>query len=427
MAVQTTLPTTNLTFNDIRDTLNSGGGSVTNEVATAFKTTSGINKWAKYKPEDYAKDFDLTDANRKANYYSFNIPYNTSANGADTSFRRTYLGWWAYKVSVAGSGGSLDWYYRLPQGGSSSPMRLGDFRGYVKDAKCPVTTGVQNLTSVSQINRFDWQTLTFFRAPQGASSSNLPLGDIIPTASNTYFTAEIYKNLATNAFQSSTPTTHLVHSSNIAASEVQYLSYDIPSDATTLDIVLGFKQISGGSIIEGGGFVAPIISGYPFIKRYTIYNEFNRTVTSAGFKTGDKLSGSFITSTTSYTTTSSPNILIAFKVKQANKAIRIVNNWSVAAPSNYSKMMVRFYPTNSGTASVQASVGTAVNATGSTISGYYHDIPSGSGETTVYFLFSNVFKSTGTLTSGRLEFSIDGTSYSTNATASVSLNINKTS
>ena len=36
MAVYNILPTTNLKWDDIRDTLNAGGGSVTNVVSTAF-------------------------------------------------------------------------------------------------------------------------------------------------------------------------------------------------------------------------------------------------------------------------------------------------------------------------------------------------------------------------------------------------------
>lgn len=44
------LPTTDLKYEDIRDTLNANGGSVNNDVSTAFKTSSGINVWSKHKP-----------------------------------------------------------------------------------------------------------------------------------------------------------------------------------------------------------------------------------------------------------------------------------------------------------------------------------------------------------------------------------------
>ena len=68
MAVQTILPTTNLTFTDIRDTLNNFGGSVTNVVATAFTSTAKINRWSRNKPESYKADF-IPNKLCEAEYY----------------------------------------------------------------------------------------------------------------------------------------------------------------------------------------------------------------------------------------------------------------------------------------------------------------------------------------------------------------------
>lgn len=57
MAVYDVIPTSNVKFDDIRDTLNSKGGSVSNDTRTAFKTTSGIAKWSKKKPVRLQIDF----------------------------------------------------------------------------------------------------------------------------------------------------------------------------------------------------------------------------------------------------------------------------------------------------------------------------------------------------------------------------------
>ena len=103
-------------FNDIRDTLNASGGSVSNETWTAFKTTSGINMWAKYKPVGYTADF--TD--NKPDWYKgndkmcgLNIP---NVNGNPEPIKNAV------------------WSYNPPKGGQAEPLRLSDFIGY--NRKC---------------------------------------------------------------------------------------------------------------------------------------------------------------------------------------------------------------------------------------------------------------------------------------------------
>lgn len=117
MAAKTILPTTNLTFDDIRDTLNNFGGSVTNVVATAFSSTAKINRWSRNKPESYKADFIAGGGSPKAlNNFGLTIPV-TSGTGLFDS-----------KV----------WVYTLPSGGVNSPYRLGDFCGYFVYAGAPV-------------------------------------------------------------------------------------------------------------------------------------------------------------------------------------------------------------------------------------------------------------------------------------------------
>lgn len=73
MAVKTLLPSTNLTWDDIRDTLNANEGSVSNEFASAFRETAKVNKWSKYKPINLDYVVDVPEyAYKNANYgFSF--------------------------------------------------------------------------------------------------------------------------------------------------------------------------------------------------------------------------------------------------------------------------------------------------------------------------------------------------------------------
>lgn len=111
MAVQTILPTTNLKWDDIRDTLNANGGSVTNDVASAFSTNANINMWAKNKPDNVAKDFDITDTDRANANHNFIVVYKDG-----------------YKPN------EVYWRFATP----TAPFRLGDFRGYNPKALPPI-------------------------------------------------------------------------------------------------------------------------------------------------------------------------------------------------------------------------------------------------------------------------------------------------
>lgn len=53
MSVLDKMPTTDIKYDDIRDTLNANGGSVTNEFRTAFIASANYRKWARWKPAVY--------------------------------------------------------------------------------------------------------------------------------------------------------------------------------------------------------------------------------------------------------------------------------------------------------------------------------------------------------------------------------------
>lgn len=118
------IPNTNVNLaTNVRDVLNSEGGSVSNALTTFFSASAKINKWAKYKPESYKKDFNLTDSDRKLNDWGFDS--NSIGFGSTVSA--------LFSKAVSGT----TWVYVLPKGGVNSPYRLGDFRLYNTDAQPP--------------------------------------------------------------------------------------------------------------------------------------------------------------------------------------------------------------------------------------------------------------------------------------------------
>ena len=120
MAVHNIIPNTNVSFNDIRDTLNANGGSVTNDFITAFQERAKINKWSKHKPvqftDDFCQDFDPAKLNYKPGWWK----------GTDGNC--------GFTIPISGSVENIknkDWSYSMP----TSRYRLGDFCNYYPKAE----------------------------------------------------------------------------------------------------------------------------------------------------------------------------------------------------------------------------------------------------------------------------------------------------
>lgn len=159
--VQNIIPETNVDVGDIRDTLAYHGGVFTSyedgysNVIQYFGQSAKINKWARFKPESYKKNFDLTDEERFANHYGLSMTGYASLFGSASNIivkdgnidisndKNGFL----YKL-CKGTLGQFD--YILPKGGENSPYRLGDFRGYNPTAVNPlpqVTSGTYKYSS----------------------------------------------------------------------------------------------------------------------------------------------------------------------------------------------------------------------------------------------------------------------------------------
>lgn len=156
MAVYDILPSQNLKWDDVRDTLNASGGVVSNVAETAFKANANINPFAKYKPSNIGP-VNFTRDNTGA--FTVDIALRPSLSIKDY--------WWIGKngqcnlnipelASIEDNDPDEEsWSYIPVEGGEQSPYRLGDFAGYNRYAtgdlvriQCPTTVVIGREFSV---------------------------------------------------------------------------------------------------------------------------------------------------------------------------------------------------------------------------------------------------------------------------------------
>lgn len=129
MAIKDILPTTNLTWDDIRDSLNASGGSVNNNVSSAFQKSAKINMWSKYKPVHLSALFAQSISSAMPNY---DADWWKGEYGNCSIIPYRILSY--SDVVNHQDGNNNGWEYELPHGGEGSPYRLGDFSGYNRNA-----------------------------------------------------------------------------------------------------------------------------------------------------------------------------------------------------------------------------------------------------------------------------------------------------
>ena len=139
MASLSQIPTSNVRTEDIRDTLNANGGSVSNDATTFFTTAAKINPWSKHKPvpilsKNFVQDFDSSRSDYDADWWK----------GDDG---KCGLSWSVYTNTNDVKG--KNWTYTPPSG--SYPKRLGDFAGYYPGANPPIGTAIS-----ADIHEFTW-------------------------------------------------------------------------------------------------------------------------------------------------------------------------------------------------------------------------------------------------------------------------------
>ena len=147
MAVNRVLPTINLKYDYIRDTLNMDGGSVDNNFESAFQEAANINPWSKYKPFNCNRAYIGTmneqlqllkqekiayievEENRQATVY---YRYGVAVLQVQSVYNPSLL------YGLVQKHGGKGYLYDRPTGGASSPYRIGDFRRYYPMAYNPV-------------------------------------------------------------------------------------------------------------------------------------------------------------------------------------------------------------------------------------------------------------------------------------------------
>lgn len=126
------LPTQNLKYDDVRDTLASSGGSVNNNMSSLFQNTANINKWSKYKPVTLSEDFPTSDTWYAGDDGKCGLVLNESVIDIDKDYQQS-----AFESIRASYNDTTQWTYA---GIINNKYRLGDFRGYTKKAICPFVT-----------------------------------------------------------------------------------------------------------------------------------------------------------------------------------------------------------------------------------------------------------------------------------------------
>lgn len=105
-------------------------GAGTNDLGTLCKHPN-VNMWAKYKPISAAVIGELTEAKQKELCFGLSAPDGRYVSAISLS-----------NASDIEDAISNVWVYEQPQGGASSPYRLGDFKGYYHDANPPMEAQV---------------------------------------------------------------------------------------------------------------------------------------------------------------------------------------------------------------------------------------------------------------------------------------------
>lgn len=119
MSVSNGKITAPVSIDDVKSVL----GESSNDLATLCKSPK-INVWAKYKPTDYNAAFTDNWSKGKDGNYGLNITVDNRVGS-----------WNALVAEYSKPNNGYSNIYKRPNGGATSPYRLGDFRGYNHKAK----------------------------------------------------------------------------------------------------------------------------------------------------------------------------------------------------------------------------------------------------------------------------------------------------
>lgn len=138
------IPSIDISWDRIRDVLNAGGGSVTNDMRTGYMDSAKYRKWARFKPTIYAIDFLPALASLESPHW------------------RASDGWCGLKLpilttlqSVKGTTPEALWERNPPTGGPAAPYRIDDYGGYNSEALHPIYSLRRSGQEEWDVNYFD--------------------------------------------------------------------------------------------------------------------------------------------------------------------------------------------------------------------------------------------------------------------------------
>lgn len=248
---------------DIRDTLNAYNGAVGNDHTSFFTEDAEIAMWSKFKPVvDPRVSIPLAEW-IESGYRDSEGTCGLTILHRETSMAdfHTYL-----------DDGSAMWDYIPPQGGTSEPRRLGDFRGYNPKAVNPVgdivTSGFSEGGDVDVFGDVE-----FSIDVADALENNLMLGDIRIGGPDgtplTEFYLGIYAWKSSSQWYYKTGTTPIGESYNLTTT--------IPLVTGEWKIIPFFSSVAQDGI-EGDGQAAVLLGANVKAKNFTIISTNDKFV-----------------------------------------------------------------------------------------------------------------------------------------------------
>lgn len=250
MAVQDILPSVQLTGDDIRDTINNFGGSADNHWPNYYQANDA-NKWSKKKPVKYPAVHTTGSEN----------PPHWKAYDGCCGFKLSSVVFGTVEDLVAAYKSESTFVYDPPTGGTSTPMRGGDWRGYNKNAKSPVWS--HEISGV-------WYTTDNNSAVKSTclgnndvdAGTNLVMGDFLPNDSVNlsqcfYGVIAVGSNGATRVKTAANP----IGSAALFANNSVSLTYsDVSSLGSKVTIYPAFFSKASTSATTGGASGTTIIA-----------------------------------------------------------------------------------------------------------------------------------------------------------------------
>lgn len=139
------IPTTGITSDLVRDTVNSAGGSANDEWRNLCGEAAKYHKWARWKPRIWPADI---------------VPVG-DVNASPQSWRASD-GWCGLKLpilntlqSVKGITPEALWERNPPTGGTAAPYRIDDYGGYNSEARYPIYSLRRSGQEEWDVNYFD--------------------------------------------------------------------------------------------------------------------------------------------------------------------------------------------------------------------------------------------------------------------------------